>query len=143
MYFKAWDERDHNSIVLRQAESAGVDFVGYKVLDRAILEKLERDLREFGIKTERIAALGRCWKPASECASNCPPGICSSSMPRRTVSATDWDQLNPPRWGSTFAFEVRSRGVASSLGDMALGRGSLPMEANLRKTGLWFPHASR
>jgi catechol 2,3-dioxygenase len=56
VYFKAWDERDHNSIVLRQAESAGVDFVGYKVLDRAILEKLERDLREFGIKTERIAA---------------------------------------------------------------------------------------
>lgn len=26
VYFKAWDERDHNSVVLRQADRAGMDF---------------------------------------------------------------------------------------------------------------------
>ena len=28
VYFKAWDERDHNSVILRQAERAGMDFFG-------------------------------------------------------------------------------------------------------------------
>ncbi len=40
VYFKAWDERDHNSVVLRQADRAGMDFFAFKVLDKATLEKL-------------------------------------------------------------------------------------------------------
>ena len=49
VFFKCWDERDHHSIILRQAESAGVDFVGFKVLDKATLNKLEADVRAFEI----------------------------------------------------------------------------------------------
>ncbi|KAB2965879.1 VOC family protein, partial [Zoogloea sp.] len=40
VYLKAWDERDHHSVVLREADSAGMDYIGFKVRDRATLERL-------------------------------------------------------------------------------------------------------
>lgn len=55
-YFKTRAERDHNSIVLRQADQAGLDFFGYKVLDAATLDELEKKLNEHGVTTERIPA---------------------------------------------------------------------------------------
>ena len=45
VYFKTWDERDHNSLILREADSPGLDFYGLKVLDVATLDKLEKDLK--------------------------------------------------------------------------------------------------
>jgi catechol 2,3-dioxygenase len=45
VYFKAWDERDHNSVMIRQADRAGVDFFGFKVADKATLDKLDKDLQ--------------------------------------------------------------------------------------------------
>jgi catechol 2,3-dioxygenase len=56
VYFKCWDERDHHSLVIRKAPSAGIDFFGFKVDSRATLEKLDSDLRAYGVKTEKIAA---------------------------------------------------------------------------------------
>jgi catechol 2,3-dioxygenase len=56
VYFKGWDERDHHSLVLRQADRAGIDFFGFRVLDVATLNKLESDLKAFGVATERIPA---------------------------------------------------------------------------------------
>lgn len=56
VYFKCWDERDHNSYVLRQADRAGIDFFGFKVLDKATLDKLDADLKAYGLTTERIPA---------------------------------------------------------------------------------------
>ena len=56
VYLKCWDEMDHSSVILRQADRAGLDFAGYKVLDKATLEKLDADLRAYGVKTERIPA---------------------------------------------------------------------------------------
>ena len=56
VYLKAWEERDHNSVILRQADQAGLDFMGFKVLDEATLDQLEKDVQAFGIPTERIPA---------------------------------------------------------------------------------------
>lgn len=56
VYFKCWDERDHSSYIIRQAESAGIDFFGFKVLDTATLARLEADLRAYGLATERMPA---------------------------------------------------------------------------------------
>ncbi|MCB1917330.1 MAG: catechol 2,3-dioxygenase [Rhodocyclaceae bacterium] len=56
VYFKAQDERDHNSFVIREADRAGVDFFGFKVQDADILDQLEADLRAYGVRTERIPA---------------------------------------------------------------------------------------
>jgi len=55
-YFKARAERDHNSIILRQADRAGMDFFGFKVRDDATLQALEQRLRAAGVATERMPA---------------------------------------------------------------------------------------
>jgi catechol 2,3-dioxygenase len=56
VYFKTWDERDHNSFIIRQADRAGVDFVGFKVDSKATLDKLDADLKAYGVTTERMPA---------------------------------------------------------------------------------------
>ena len=56
VYFKTWDERDHNSFVLRQSDRAGIDLFAFKVLDKQTLDKLDSDLRAWGVPTERIPA---------------------------------------------------------------------------------------
>jgi catechol 2,3-dioxygenase len=35
VYFKAWDEHDHHCLVLREAESSGMDYFAFKVFDDA------------------------------------------------------------------------------------------------------------
>src|SRR3990167_5570556 len=49
VYLKCWDERDHHSVILRQADRAGIDFFAFKVLDKATLNKLEADLQAYGV----------------------------------------------------------------------------------------------
>lgn len=56
VYMKCWDERDHHSVILREADRAGLDFVGFKVLDKATLDDLEKKLNDYGVTTERIKA---------------------------------------------------------------------------------------
>ncbi|WP_321968932.1 catechol 2,3-dioxygenase [Paraburkholderia tropica] len=56
VYLKACDERDHHSVILRQADQAGSDFYGFKVLNLATLNELEGRLRDYGVATERIPA---------------------------------------------------------------------------------------
>ncbi|NDY90356.1 catechol 2,3-dioxygenase [Ideonella livida] len=55
-YFKCLDELDHHSLILRQADKAGMDFYAFKVRDKATLEQLDADLRAYGVATERIPA---------------------------------------------------------------------------------------
>ena len=56
VYYKAWDEHDHHSIVLREADSAGMDHFAFKVYDDRTLSELEPKIRDFGLPVERIAA---------------------------------------------------------------------------------------
>lgn len=44
VFFKAWDEADHHSVVLRQADSAGMDYMGWKVDSDATLQRLADEL---------------------------------------------------------------------------------------------------
>lgn len=56
VYLKGWTEVDKFSVVLREADEPGMDFVGYKVLNNEVLEKLEQELIAFGCKVEAIPA---------------------------------------------------------------------------------------
>jgi len=56
VYFKARQERDHNSVILRQADRAGLDFFGFKVASQADMDGFEQRLNAHGVKTERIPA---------------------------------------------------------------------------------------
>jgi len=56
LYLKAWDEWDHHSVVLRHADSPGLDYVAYKVYDDATLTDFAARVREFGLAVEEIPA---------------------------------------------------------------------------------------
>lgn len=52
VFLKAWDEHDHHSIVLREADEAGLDYMGWKVDSPATLKKLAADLEASGLATD-------------------------------------------------------------------------------------------
>ena len=54
VYLKAWDEHDHHSVVLREAESAGMDHMGLKVSGTGALDDFERRLEDSGVTVTRI-----------------------------------------------------------------------------------------
>lgn len=56
IYLKAWDEHDHHSVILRQADRPGMDYMAFKVADRDALKSFERRLQESGVATERVPA---------------------------------------------------------------------------------------
>lgn len=56
VYLKGWTEVDKFSVVLREADQPGMDFVGYKVLNNDVLDQLHRELVEFGCNVEEIPA---------------------------------------------------------------------------------------
>lgn len=49
VFLKAWDEHDHHSIVLREADNAGMDYLGWKVDSVETLHKLAADLEACGL----------------------------------------------------------------------------------------------
>lgn len=56
VYLKGWTEVDKFSVVLREADEPGMDFVGYKVLNNDVLDQLHKELVEFGCNVEEIPA---------------------------------------------------------------------------------------
>ncbi|GGK76562.1 catechol 2,3-dioxygenase [Amphritea balenae] len=56
VYLKGWTEVDKFSVVLREADEPGMDFVGYKVLDNQVLERLHAELIGYGCNVEEIPA---------------------------------------------------------------------------------------
>lgn len=51
---KAMDEFDHHSLVLREAETAGMDLMGFKVSSPEVLDQYEAATKEFGLPLEVI-----------------------------------------------------------------------------------------
>ncbi len=56
VYLKSADEFDHHSLVLRRADQAGVDVMGFKVLDDADLDRFEKRVTEYGLKVDHVNA---------------------------------------------------------------------------------------
>jgi len=56
VYLKAWDEFDHHSVILRKADTPGMDFVGFKVANDAALSDLGQRVRRFGLAVEEVPA---------------------------------------------------------------------------------------
>ncbi len=55
MYFKAWDETDHHSVVLEEGDEAGMNHMAWKVSSTDALADFEKRLEKRGIKVERIS----------------------------------------------------------------------------------------
>ncbi len=58
VYYKAWDEKDHHSVVLREADQAGVDHIAFKVYVAKTLADLETKIIEFGPDVQHVEAGG-------------------------------------------------------------------------------------
>jgi catechol 2,3-dioxygenase len=56
VYLRAWDEFDRHSVVLRQADTPGMDYVGFKVASDADLEAFRRRIEEFGTSVKEVPA---------------------------------------------------------------------------------------
>ena len=56
IYLKAWDEHDHHSVVLREADEAGMDYAAFKVFDDATLDYFESQIQQFGLEVSNIDA---------------------------------------------------------------------------------------
>ncbi|MBK5914840.1 catechol 2,3-dioxygenase [Rhodocyclus purpureus] len=97
VYFKAWDERDHNSLILREADRAGVDFFAFKVLDKATLEKLDADLQAYGLKTERIPA-GDLLETGERVRFEIPTGHLIELYAEKTDVGNGLGYTNPNPW---------------------------------------------
>lgn len=97
VYFKAWDERDHNSVLIRQADTAGLDFVGFKVDSVATLNKLEADLNAYGVKTERMAA-GEMLETGERVRFLLPTGHTFELYAEKTDIGNGQSYVNPEAW---------------------------------------------
>lgn len=97
VYFKAWDERDHNSVLIRQADSAGLDFVGFKVDSAATLDRLEANLKDYGVKTERMPA-GEMLETGERVRFLLPTGHTFELYAEKTDVGNGMAYVNPEAW---------------------------------------------
>jgi catechol 2,3-dioxygenase len=93
-YFKCLDERDHHSLVLREADRPGMDFYGFKVLDEATLYQLERDLQAYGVDTERVPA-GELLETGERVRFKAPTGHLFELYAQKTDVGSELGTLNP------------------------------------------------
>ncbi len=56
VYLKGWTEVDKFSVVLREADQPGMDFMSFKVLNDAVLEQLQGELVSYGVEVEQVPA---------------------------------------------------------------------------------------
>jgi catechol 2,3-dioxygenase len=97
VYFKAWDERDHNSFLIRQADAAGIDLFAFKVADKATMEKLNSDLRAYGVPTERIPA-GEMLETGERIRFEIPTGHQIELYAEKTDVGNCQSYVNPAPW---------------------------------------------
>lgn len=97
VYFKCWDERDHNSYILRESDHAGIDFFGFKVLDDETLDRLESDLNAYGIETSRIPA-GDLLETGERVRFTLPSGHEIELYAQKTAVGNGIPLVNPGPW---------------------------------------------
>lgn len=97
VFFKCWDERDHHSLILRQAESAGVDNMAFKVRDEATLDRLNADLKAYGVATEVLPA-GDLLETGRRVRFQIPSGHIIELYATKTVVGNGLGLVNPAPW---------------------------------------------
>jgi catechol 2,3-dioxygenase len=114
VYYRAWDERDHNSIILKPADTAGIDHMAFKVFSPEVLEKLDSDLRAYGVPTERIPA-GELLHTGERVRFEVASGHLIDLYAEKSKVSTPQTVINPPPWNPE-----TERGIAPTRFDHAL-----------------------
>jgi len=97
VYLKAWDERDHNSVLLRQADVAGMDALAFKVRDARTLERFGARLQEYGVATERVPR-GEMLETGERLRFVIPTGHTIELYAEKTDVGNGRPYLNPEPW---------------------------------------------
>jgi len=97
VYLKCRDEYEHSSVILRHADHAGIDFFGFKVLDKATLDKLEKDLNAYGVATERMPA-GDLLETGERVRFTLPSGHIMELYAERKQLGNGCGEVNPMPW---------------------------------------------
>ncbi len=97
VYLKGWDEHDSFSIVLREADEPGMDFLGFKVLSNADLERFEAALGAHGYAVERISA-GELKGCGTRLRFQIPSGHQIELYAQKDQVGTSVGNLNPHPW---------------------------------------------
>lgn len=99
VYFKCWDERDHHSLILRESDSAGLDFMAFKVRDEATLDGFKAKLEAAGIATETAPA-GDLLETGRRVRFTIPSGHLIELYATKTAVGNGMTQHNPPPWNA-------------------------------------------
>jgi catechol 2,3-dioxygenase len=99
VFLKAWDEHDHHSVVLREADEPGMDYMGWRVDSPLTLRKLADDLEQSGLATELD------WIPAGEHPKTgerfrfrIPTGHVMELFAHKEKVGNGLSELNPEAW---------------------------------------------
>jgi len=98
VYLKAWTETDKFSVVLREADEPGMDFMGFKVIDDACLSRLAGELQEFGCQVEELPA-GELKDCGRRVQFTSPSGHRFELFAQKQITGK-WglDEVNPEAW---------------------------------------------
>lgn len=99
VYYRAWDERDHNSIILQPSDSAGIDHFAFKVAKVEDLDKFESDLKAWGCSTERIPE-GELLHTGERVRFEAPTGHLFDLYAEKSKAITPQVCDNPPPWNA-------------------------------------------
>lgn len=114
VYFKCWDERDHHSLILREADEAGIDFLAFKVRDELTLDVLRDKLEAGGVATEEKAE-GDLLETGRRVRFTLPSGHLIELFATKTQVGNGIPMTNPGPW-----CEQSEHGIAPIRFDHAL-----------------------
>lgn len=97
VYLKAWDELDCFSLVLREADSPGIDYTGYKTFSRADMDELTGKLKDYGIDVETLPA-GELQGCGERARFQTPSGHCFELYADKDHYGDGLGRLNPNPW---------------------------------------------
>lgn len=94
VYLKGWDEQDWFSVVLREADEPGMDFMAFKVDSIETMSNLEQKLKDYGCNVERIPAgeLNHCGERVRF---DSPTGHYFELFAEKDVKGNSLGRLNP------------------------------------------------
>jgi len=115
VFLKAWDEADHHSVVLREADEAGMDYMGWRVASDAELERLAGDLQASGLASDfSWIAAGEHPATGKRFRFTIPTGHVMELYSQKDVVGCNTGYTNPDPWPDGL------RGIAPSRFDHCL-----------------------
>ena len=110
VYFKAWDEKDHHSVVLRESDRPGLDHFAFKVYNDATLTDLTAKIQEFGLEVTEVPA-GEYFKSGRRIKFTLPTGHEMHLYAEKEYVGNSMGLLNPgaiPDEGVNRGFKINA-----------------------------------